>query len=108
MRNLYRLAHVVKVASYDMPDQDVYSSGSTRYKVDQHIDSALSRKNAATLAGGVAAGKAMHSLARPLSDTKIPLRQQTFRNIATLGAGLYGAKKVRDFMSRREQKNGRA
>lgn len=108
MRNLYRLVHAIKTASYDMPDHDVYSTGSTRYKVDQHIDGVRSKKNIATLAGGVAAGKAMHSLARPLSDTKIPLRQQTFRNMATIGASLYGAKKVRDFMSRREQKNGRA
>lgn len=106
MSNIARLRFLIKTATYDVPDRDMYSTGSTRYKANERVDAAMSNEDLASVGAGLVAAKGVHRMARPFADTKIPLRNQHMRNIAALGAGLYAAKKTRDYFSRGSQNNG--
>ena len=99
MNAVNRFNYFLKVASYNVPDQDMYAPQPTQPFAGQ----VFNKKNMATLGAGAVGAKAMHSLSKPFADSKVPLGSQKFRNIATLGAGLFAAKKARDFMSRRQQ-----
>lgn len=103
MSRVHRFNLLLKKASYTVPEHDIYSTNSTRYRLERRTGELASNKNLGTAAAGLAAGKLMHRVARPFSDAKVPLRSQTFRNLATLGAGIYAAKKARSFLSKREE-----
>ena len=94
MNAVDRFQHYIKLASYQVQNHDMYSMASPRHQVESS-----NVKNALTVGAGLAGAKLTHSLARPFSDKAAPLGSQKFRNIATLGAGWYAAKKAKDYLS---------
>ena len=97
MSAVNRFKYFLKVASYNVPQDDMYAAGSMQRHVDNKLDQATSKKNMATLAGGALGATAAYKLSKPFADKRIPFSQQKLRGAAMLGAGLYAAKKARDY-----------
>jgi hypothetical protein len=106
MNPVNRFKYFLKVAAYDVPRDDMYAAGSTQRHVDNLIARAGSGKNIAALAGGAAGATAAYKLSKPFADKRIPLGQQKIRGMAMLGAGLFAAKKARDYASRQGKSSG--
>ena len=95
-----RFKYFLKVASYSVPQDDMYAAGSMQRHVDNKISAATSKKNMGTLAGGVLGATAAYKLSKPFADKNIPFSQQKLRGAAVLGAGLYAANKARDYVGK--------
>jgi len=106
MNNVDRFRFFLKVAAYEPVQDDMYASGSAQRHVDNQMARAFSRKNLGTAAAGAAGAAAAYKLSKPFSDARIPLGQQKLRGAAMLGAGLYAAKKARDYLSAPPPNNG--
>lgn len=103
MSSVDRFKYFLKVAAYSVPDDDMYAAGSVSRHSRDIVDKATSQKNMGALAAGALGVAATHKLSKPFSDKKIPLSQQKFRSAAMLGAGLFAAKKARDFLGKRDK-----
>jgi len=79
----------------------MYSAGSVQQHVNDVISDTTSTKNIGTLAGGALGATAAYKLSKPFADKRIPLKNQKFRNLAMVGAGLYAAKKARNLFSKK-------
>ena len=100
MSSVERFRYFLEVASYNVPEDDMYAAGSVDRSRNDMMDRAVSKKNIGTLAAGTAAAASIHKLSKPFSDKNVPLRKQKIRSAAVLGAGLYAAKKARDYFNR--------
>ena len=103
MSSVERFKYFLKVAAYNVPDDDMYAVGSIDRQKNEMLGRALSKKNIGTLLGGAGGAAAVYKLSKPFSDKKVPLSQQKIRAAAMLGTGLYAAKKARDYFSRPEK-----
>lgn len=106
MNSVNRFKYFLKMASYDVPRDDMYAAGSMQRHVDNKIDSAASKKNIGTLAGGALGATAAYKISEPFADKRIPFSQQKIRGAAMLGAGLFAAKKARDYFSSPSKSSG--
>ena len=100
MSSVDRFKYFLKVAAYSVPDNDMYAAGSVQQHVNDMINDSTSAKNMGTLAGGALGATAAYKLSKPFADKTIPLKNQKFRNLAMVGAGIYAAKKARNFFSK--------
>lgn len=101
-----RFKYFLKVASYNVPQDDMYAARSMQRHTSDKIDEATSKKNIGTLAGGALGATAAYTLSKPFADKNIPFSQQKLRGAAVLGAGLYAAKKARDYLSNSPKPSG--
>ena len=106
MNSVDRFKYFLKVATYRVPQDDMYAAGSVQRHANDQIDRATSTKNMATIAGGALGATAAYKLSKPFADKRIPLGQQKLRGAAMLGAGLFAAKKARDHFSQRDKSSG--
>jgi|13_taG_2_1085334.scaffolds.fasta_scaffold00891_7 hypothetical protein len=106
MSSVNRFKYFLKMASYNVPQDDMYAAGSMQRHVDSQIDSAASKKNIGTLVGGTLGATAAYKISKPFADKRIPLSQQKIRGAAMLGAGLFAAKKARDYLSPPSKSSG--
>jgi hypothetical protein len=91
-----RFKYFLKIASYNVPQDDMYAAGSMQRHMNNKYEKAMSAKNMATAAGAAAGATAAYKLSKPFADKRIPFSQQKLRGAAMLGAGLYVGKKIRD------------
>jgi hypothetical protein len=87
----YMREELVKLAYYDVPEQDVFSVGSSQYKKERDIEKTLGpvmNKAVIPTASGLAAAVVASKASKPFGPS--PLRLA-----AILGTGLYTGAKVR-------------
>lgn len=106
MSSVNRFKYFLKMASYSVPQDDMYAAGSMQRHVNNKIDQAASKKNIGTLAGGALGATAAYKLSKPFADKNLPFSKQKFRGAAVLGAGLYAAKKARDYLGGSSKPSG--
>lgn len=103
----YMREYLNKIASYDMPEQDVYSSGSAQNQQVQEAKKSLQSlggaKGLAVGAGaGLLAGGLTAKMSRPFADAGSKFsfnpKKMNIRNASILGAGLYSAYKANKYV----------
>lgn len=100
-----RFRYFLKVASY-IPQDDMYAAGSVDRRRDEIYNNAVSKKNLGTAGAGLLAAGVTHRLSKPFADNTISLGKQRFRSAAMLGAGLYAAKRARDYFNKKQGPHG--
>lgn len=112
-RYQYMREYLNKIASYDVPNQDTYSSGSAQYQAMEQSKKTLqaaggSKGLAAGAGAGLLAGGLAAKMSRPFADAGSKFsfnpRKMNIRNASILGAGLYAGYKVNKRM--REKQGG--
>ena len=103
----YMREYLFKAASYEMPEQDVYSSGSAQNAGMQEAKKSLQSAGgvkglAAGVGAGLLAGGAVSKISRPFADagSKFSFRpsKMNIRNASILGAGLYAGYKANKYI----------